>query len=130
MSDYGIGSGANVGFLWMTLSGSWYECSITGSSGSAALYVNQATLNWQDNSLGYQLLRANDAKVYQVYLSGITGSISMSVSQSEWPNNLDYKPNMLMKSITDGYFYIVSARSGSGGITLEVDQNSKIFLNW
>lgn len=127
---YGIGSGANVGFLWMTLSGSWYECSVSGSSGSAALYVNQTALAWQDNSLGYQLLKANDGNVYAVYLSGNTGSISMSISQSAWSNNLDFKPYLFMKSISDSCFYVVSASVSASVVTLNVQQNSKIFLNW
>lgn len=128
--DYGVGSGADVGTLWMTLSGSWYECRITGSSGSAAVYVNQTALAWQDNSLGYQLLKANNNNVYAVYLSGPTGSIQMSISQSAWSNNLDYKPYLLMKSVTDSCFYVVSASVSASVVTLNVQQQSKIFLNW
>jgi hypothetical protein len=129
MFNFDVGSGASVGTLWMTLSGSWYECMISGSSGSAALYVNQVSLSLQDNSLGYQLLRAGN-DVYPVYLTGTAGSVSMSISQSEWDNNLDYKPHLLMKSISDGCFYIVSAEVSASVVTLEVNQNSKIFLNW
>ena len=85
--DFGVGSGCSPGTLWMALSGSWYECSVTGSSGSAALHVNQVPLSLQDNSLGYQLLRANDLNVYQVSLSWsiweyINVYISISLVQS------------------------------------------------
>jgi hypothetical protein len=57
----GIGSGCSVGILWMkSTDDNWYEIALTGTSASAAILVNQTPLAWQDNSLGYQLLKAAD----------------------------------------------------------------------
>lgn len=127
--DYGIGSGANPGFLWMKSSdGNWYELFITGSSGSAAVAINQTPLTWQDNSLGYQLLKASSS-VYPIFLTGNSGSVTLNVSQSAWGNNLDFKPYLFMKSVTDQCFYVVSASVSASVVSLAVNQNSKIFLN-
>ena len=129
--DYGIGSGCAIGTLWMqSTDNNWYEINITGSSGSAAVYVNQTPLIWQDNSLGYQLLQANGGDVYKVYLSGSSGDVSMSIEQTPWPSNLDYKPYLFMRSATDGCFYVVSASVSASVVSVGVNQNSKIFLNW
>ena len=53
----------------------------------------------------------------------------MSISQSPWSNQYDYKPYLLMRSFNDGCFYVVSAVSGSSGVTLALNQNSKMELN-
>lgn len=128
--DGGIGSGCDVGILWMkSTDDNWYQISLTGTSASAAISVNQTPLAWTDNSLGYQLLRASDAKVYQVFLSGSAGDVTMSIQQNSQSNDYDYKPHLLMKSITDGYFYAVSASVSASVVSLVVNQNSKVWLN-
>ena len=58
--DYGVGSGGPLGTLWMSLSGSWYSMNTSGSSGSVTTFINQTTTSYQDNSLGYQLLSADN----------------------------------------------------------------------
>lgn len=126
----GIGSGCSVGVLWMkSTDDNWYEIALTGTSASAAILVNQTPLAWQDNSLGYQLLKASDSKVYKTYLSGSSGSVTMSIQQTSQSNDYDYKPHLLMRSATDGYFYAVSASVSASVVSLVVNQNSKIWLN-
>ena len=128
--DYGIGAGVEAGRLWMrSTDNNWYEVTLINTSASAAVQVNQTPLAWQDNSLGYQLLKANDSNVYQVSLSGSAADVSMSISQVPWSNPNDYKPYFFMRSLTDKCFYVVAATSGSGGVTLAVNQNSKLLVN-
>ena len=128
--DFGAGPGVETGILWMLniTDGLWYEVTLTGTSGSliqsASFYVNPTPLSWASNDLGYQLLY-NSGSVYQVYLSG--SSPTMSISQTPWPDNSDYKPYLLMKSTTDGYFYPVYAASGS--IYLFIDQNNRVWMD-
>lgn len=134
-----VGSGGKPGVAWMkSTDGNWYEVQISGSNPSASVFVNQSPLTYgsssnaglyQDNSYGYQLLRANDANVYAVFLTGNSGSVTVNVSQSAQTNNLDYKPYFLMRSISDSLYYVVSVLRSAGTSTLVVNQNSQS-LNW
>ena len=137
--DYGIGPGSPAGFLWMKSSDlNWYQISLSGSNPSASLYINQNPLTYgsssnaglyQDNSLGYQLLQGSDGNVYPIFLSGNSGSVTLKVSQSIWSNPYDYKPYLLMKSITDSKFYIVAVLVASGTSSLYISQSSATTLN-
>ena len=132
--ESGVGSPAPVGILWMRsiTDGLWYEITLNGTSGSfvnsSSLSVNQTPLTWTSNDLGYQLLLCPDNnQVYQTYLSGSAGSVSMSISQTPWPISSDYKPYLWMQSTADRYFYPVYARSGS--VYLWTDQNGRVWMN-
>lgn len=131
MIDCGIGSGGSVGILWMkSTDGNWYAVMISGSTPSASVYVDQTPLSYQDSSLGYQLLRGSNGSVYPVFLTGNSGNVTVVVSQSVWSNPNDYKPNFLMKSVTDQKFYIVSVLVASGTSSIYVSQSSQLTLNW
>jgi hypothetical protein len=115
-----VGSLAPMGTLWMQsiTDNNWYSINLTGTSASndLAIYVNQTPLEWESpgQDFGYQLLYCYDNNtVYQTYLSGSAGNVTMSISQTPWSSNFDYKPYLLLQSLTDSYFYTVSARSGS-----------------
>jgi hypothetical protein len=119
----------------LSTDGNWYEITLTGMSGSliqtASLSVNQTPLTWASNDLGYQLILCyGDNKVYQVYLSGSSGDVTMSIAQVPSGSAMasgNYKPYLLMKSTTDGYFYPVYAVSGS--MYLLVDQNGRAWMD-
>ena len=122
----GIGAGAPTGTLWMydADAGGWFAITLTGTSASAMLHVDQNALTWASNDLGYNLLYDNsNGKVYQTYLSGSSGSVNIYLSQTPWPDQTDYKPYLWLLS-TDNYFYAVYA-SGSAPVFF-VDQNSRI----
>lgn len=131
--SYGVGPGAPTGELWMQSTDLyWYSVNLTGTSGSLTnplrFNVNQTPLNYASNELGFQLLICNqNGNVYRVYLSGSSGDVTASISQTPWPRNDDYKPYLLMKSVTDGYFYPVYAVSGS--ISLYIEQNNRFWLD-
>lgn len=129
-----VGPACEVGTLWMQSTDlNWYAVNLTGTSASNNLapYVNQTPLTWQSvggQDFGFQLLYCNDNNnVYQAYLSGSAGDVTMSISQTPWPSNADYKPFLFLKSITDGYFYTLSAKSGS--IYLYPNPNSRIWAD-
>lgn len=129
-NDDGVGSATQPGTLWMkSTDGLWYAVTLSGSSASAALVVNQTPLNWVSpggQDFGYQLVyNYADGKAYQVFLSGSAGGVAVSASLTPWSNPTDYKPYLFLKS-TDGYFYRVGINSGS--ISLVVNQNSKTLL--
>jgi len=132
----GIGPGAPFGTLWMlSTDGNWYEVTLNGTSGSFAnsssLVVNQTPLTWASNDSGYQLLLCpQDNLVYQAYLSGSAGDVTMSISQVPSGSAMaggDYKPYLLMRSTVDRYFYPVYAKSGS--IYLFTDQNARVWMD-
>ena len=128
-----VGPGAPMGTLWMiSTDGKWYAVTLTGTSGSAAVAINQTPLGWQAPSigqdLGYQLLQHVNGNVYQVYLTGNAGAVTMNVNQTPWTNPLDYKTSLFLKSVTDSCFYNVYV-SGGGPIVLSVNQNTKTNLN-
>ena len=114
-----VGPGAPAGTLWMQsiTDGNWYAVTLTGTSASAALSINQTPLTLATNDLGYQLVLGSGS-VYQVYLSGSAGAVSSKTAV--WPINDDYKPYLWLKS-TDGNYYNVNISCSS----LKVDQNSK-----
>ena len=128
-----VGSLAPMGTLWMQsiTDNKWYSVNLTGTSASndLALYVNQTPLTWESpgQDFGYQLLYCyENGNVYQTYLSGSAGNVTMSISQTPWSSNFDYKPYLLLQSLTDNYFYTVSAKSGS--IYLYSNPNSRVWL--
>lgn len=138
--DYGIGPGSPAGFLWMQSSDlNWYQISLSGSNPSASLYINQNPLTYGSSSdaglyvdpqsFGYQLLQGSDGNVYPIFLTGNSGSVTMNVSQSTWPNIYDYKPYLLLRSITDSRFYIVSVLVTGGVSSLYISQSSAMTLN-
>lgn len=127
-----VGPSAPMGTLWMQsiTDGFWYEINVTGTSGSTAIYVNPTPLTWQSpgQDFGYQLLLCpDDGKVYQTYLSGSGNNVTMSVSQTPWASNADYKPYLLLESKTDGYMYPVFIRSGS--IYFKIEDNYRVWMN-
>jgi hypothetical protein len=136
--DYGIGGGCSPGTLWMRASDTnWYQINITGSTPAATINISQLPITYSgsivcfvDASIGYQLLQADDGVVYAVYLIGSSSSsVSLNVSQSAWSNQYDYKPYLLLKSITDGKFYIAGLHNSSGTISLVVNQATSMSLN-
>lgn len=120
--EAGVGPGAPAGTLLMKsiTDSNWYEVTLTGTSGSAAVSVNQTASTWKSpgQDFGYQLILGSGSVVYQVYLSGSAGAVTTKVAA--WPLGGDYKPYLFMKS-TDGNFYNV----GVSGSSLLVNQNSK-----
>jgi len=114
-----VGPGAPAGTLWMqsATDGNWYAVTLTGTSASAALSINQIPLTLATNDLGYQLVLGSGS-VYQVYLSGSAGSVV--IKTAAWPIDDDYKPYLRLLS-NDGNFYNVNI----SGSSLLVDQNSK-----
>ena len=128
----GVGPSSDFGTLWMQSTDlNWYAVNVSGSGLPATIYINQTPLTWQSiggQDFGYQLLYcADNGNVYKTYLSGSAGNVTMSISQTPAPSNLDYKPYLLLKSITDGFSYPVYAKSGS--IYLFTDTNHPIFMN-
>ena len=123
----GIGPGAPDGTLWMRSTDlNWYAVTLTGTSGSAAISINQTPLTWQSpgGDAGFELVYNNTTnKPHQVLLTGNAGAVAISVNQTPWSNLLDYKPFLGLKS-TDGNFYYVFV-SGTPVSVLSVNQNSK-----
>ena len=126
--DSGPGSGAPAGQIWLkSTDGNWYAVSVTGTSSSAALVVNQTPLGWIDpggQAFGYSLIKSNDGNVYSCSLSGSGGHTAVVVSSTPWSNQNDYNPFWFLQSPTDGCYYNV-ALSGSSPPVLVVNQNSK-----
>ena len=118
----GVGPGASIGTLWMSEgSASWFAVSVTGH-GSASLQVSASAFpNYTDNSLGYQLLAANDGRSYFIYLRGTPPSLQ--VSQSAYTGSASPKPNLLLQSTTDSNFYPVYLQNNAGVISLVVSPN-------
>jgi hypothetical protein len=135
----GVGSLCPAGTLWMQSSDSnWYFVNLTGTSGSnnLAVYVNQTPLDWQSpgQDFPYQLLyNISNGNVYQVYLSGTAGSVTILVNSTPAPSNMDYKPYLYLQSITDGSFHIVSLSGVPPVLTIEdngtVTPNIRILEN-
>jgi hypothetical protein len=121
----GIGPGGPAGKLWLLNStdGLWYEVSLTGTSASAIIYVNQTPLNWASNDLGYQYLCYGGGS-YILSVSGSTNQVTASLAAGPLTSS-DCKPNIWLQSISDGYIYSVSA---TGSTKPFVDQNSKRML--
>ena len=126
--DSGPGSGAPPGQLWLkSTDGNWYAVSVTGTSASATVAINQTPLGWIDpggQAFGYSLLKSTDGNVYSCSLNGNAGSVALGVSTIPWPKNYDYNPYWFLLSPTDNSYYHVYL-SGSAPATLKVDQNSK-----
>lgn len=127
-----VGPSAAPGTLWeqSTDDSLWYAVNLAGTSASndLAISINQTPLTWVSpggQDFPYQLLLCTDGNVYQVYLSGTAGSVIMSVNATPAPNNLDYKPYLLMQSLTDGCFYMVSLTAGP---TITINPNSRMDL--
>lgn len=122
--DYGVGPGASVGVLWMgTNTGSWYQLYITGSQPAASLAISQSALPYGDFAPGFQLLTSDDGHVYQVYLSGNPPAVTFNVSQSVYSGSTaSGKPDLLLKSVTDGQFYMVYLHTAAGLTTAVVNQ--------
>ncbi len=122
-----VGPGGPAGTLWMqSTDGNWYTVSLTGTSGSAAISINQTPLTLTTNDIGYQYLYGTGNSAYQVYLSGNAGSVTINVNPSPISTVSDYKPYFNLQS-TDGYFYQIYL-SGSSNV-LTVNQNSGIQIN-
>ena len=124
----GIGPGASIGTIWMSEgSASWYSVFITGSKNTAALSISQSTLPYGDNSVGYQLVQCDDGNSYFCYLSGTPPTVTFNVSQSAYTGSATPKPDLLLQSVTDGNFYMVtlhdSVPTGGGLITAVVGPN-------
>ena len=129
--DDGVGAGCPEGTLWMTsvANGLWYAINATGTAGSAAVSINQTTIGWQDNSLGYQLVSADNGNIYAVYLTGIPNSVVFTVSQSAYTGSSGAKPYLLLQSVTDGNYYQFYLKNNSGSIQLS-GSNSMISSSW
>jgi len=125
--EAGVGPGAPAGTLLMQsiTDGLWYEITLTGTSGSAVVSVNQTASAWKSpgQDFGYQLVLGGGGSVYQVYLSGSAGSVV--IKTAAWPLSGDYKPCLRLLS-NDGNFYNVNI----SGSSLLVDQNSKWWPSW
>lgn len=121
--DEGIGPGTPSGILWMTSTDkNWYSVAMSGSAGSASLKVNQTALTYNDNSLGYQLLAADDGKTYAIFLSGVPNSVTFTVSQSAFIGSAYPKPDLLLQNATDGNYYIVTLHNNAGTIQTQINQ--------
>lgn len=113
----GVGPGAPFGTLWeqSTTDNNWYSVNLTGTSGSLSIYVSSSTWQSPGQDFGYQLVQANDGDVYQVYISGSGASANLYVSQTSWPIQSNYKPYLILQSITDGNYYVVSLSTTTSG---------------
>lgn len=137
--DFGVGPGASVGVLWMgTNTGSWYQLYVTGSGAGASLAISQSALPYGDFAPGFQLLTSNDGHTYQVYLKGNPPTVTFNVSQSVYSgSNLlsgsfapaSGKPDLLIKSVTDGQFYMVYLTTSAGVTTANVNP-SYVSASW
>ena len=131
-SSEDVGPACEPGTLWMQSTDLlWYAVNLTGTSASndLGIYVNQTPLAWESvggQDFGFQLLTYSSS-VYQVYLSGSAGDVTCSIAQTPWfGGNSDGKPYLLLSSLTDGYFYVVSAQSGS--MYLYPNPKSRVWL--
>ncbi len=113
-----IGSGGSVGTLWMqSTDKNWYAVNASGISPAVNVSVNQSPLTWQSpgNDVGNQLLLCDDGNSYVVYLTGSPPNVTFTVNQSPFMGSAQPKPDLLLQSITDGNFYIVTLHKTSSG---------------
>ncbi len=113
-----IGSGGSVGTLWMkSTDKNWYSVNVSGISPSVIVSVNQVSLPWQSpgDEIGNQLLLCDDGNSYVVYLAGSPPNVVFTVNQSPFMGSAQPKPDLLLQSITDGNFYIVTLHKTSSG---------------
>ena len=121
----GIGSGGPQGTLWMmSTDNNWYPINVSGSAGVVALYVSQSALTWQSpgQDVGNQLLACDNGNSYVVYLSGTPPAVTFTVNQTPFTGSAYPKPDLLLKSITNGNFYMVTLHNNSGTIQPLVNQ--------
>lgn len=155
-NDDGVGAGFAVGQLVMKsyTNGLWYITTASGSAPNAIAFVSQSALPFQSGSIytqssltasalpypsfyeqnfPYQIVGCNDEKGYQVYLTGNTPTVTLTVSQSAiYPNAyitnsfgaiIDIaKPYLLLQSISDLNYYRAYLFNNAGTIQLRVDQ--------
>lgn len=120
----GIGSGGQVGTLWMiSTDGNWYPVNTTLSQGTQHISVNQTSIGYQDNSTGVQLLLCDDGNSYLTYLSGSPNNVVFQVNQTPFTGSAYPKPDLLLQSVTNGNYYMVTLINNSGTIQPSVNQN-------
>lgn len=127
-----VGPGAPEGTLWMqSTDQNWYSVNIIGTSGSATIYINQTPLAWQSpgEEAGNQLLLCNDGNSYVVYLTGTTPTVTLAVNQVPFTGSAYPKPDLLLGSITDTNYYMVTLKNNAGTIQPYVNQ-SYISASW
>jgi hypothetical protein len=129
-SEAGVGSGAQVGTLWMISGdGQWYTVNASGSAPLVGIYINQTSLGYADNNPGLQLLSCDDGNSYYVYLTGSSPSVAFTISQSAYTGSSNAKSDLLLRSIHDGDYYVTVLHNNSGTIELFVSQ-SVISASW
>ena len=116
--DDAIGSGGSIGTLWMkSTDENWYSVNVSGISGSASISINQNPLLWHSpgQDVGNQLLLCDDGNSYVLYLTGTSPFVSFNITQVPFPGSAQPKPDLLLQSVTDGNFYIVTLHKNSSG---------------
>jgi len=122
----GIGSGGPIGTLWMKsiTDGNWYPVNVSGPPAASVVSVTQTSLGYQDNQLGNQLLPCDDGLSYIVYLTGVPNAVTFTVTQTPFTGSNVPKPNLLLQSVTNSNFYMVTLKNNAGTIEPLVNQSA------
>jgi hypothetical protein len=134
-----IGSGFPIGTVLMKSvdDSNWYLMTASGSAGSVDVYVSQSALpfaagSFFEQNFSYQIVASNDGNAYCIYLDGTPPNVSLVVSQSVYgpafiKNDRNAvidlsKPNLLLKNISDGNYYVGSLNTTGGTTSLTMSQ--------
>jgi hypothetical protein len=139
-TDDGIGGGFEIGQLVMKSYGDlyWYVMMCSGTPGNVVPYVAQSplayygTISFYDLNYPYQLLGSTDGNTYQIFLTGNSPNVQLTVSQSAYAappyivNNQGAiiniaKPYLYLRNVTDGNFYAFYLSSSAGVTSLVSD---------
>ena len=145
MSDicYGIGAGFPVGQLVLkdVSDNRWYVSQVSGSIGSASIYVSSpltlfGTSSYYDNNFPFQLVAGPGNNVYAVYLSASTVVVSQSIYSTTASITDVYgavhdlcKPSLLFQNISTGDYHNASLATSASVIVLQINQTA-ISASW
>ena len=122
--DDGIGPGCPFGIAWMQDElGQWYSVQLTGTVGELSFIITPIPMSdwavgFYANDFGFQLLQADDGKIYQVSVSSAGPSVVISQTPAQFQS---FKPFLYLQSNTDGAYYYVSAINSGGTISLPLN---------
>ena len=153
--DGAVGAGFAVGQLVMKsyTDSNWYVATASGSAGNVVFFPSQSALPFQsgpvyaqgqntasivgnmdffEQNFPYQIVASTDGNAYQIYFTGTSPSVALTVSQSAYgkayiTNSYGAyislaKPNLLLQNVTDGNYYTAYLSSSAGTTTLKVNQ--------
>lgn len=125
-TDYGVGSGGPIGTLWMKsiTDNNWYAVNVSGPAASSAISVNQTALTYQSNGSGNELMLCDDGASYIAYLTGVPNAVTFTVTQTPFSGSASPKPDLLLQSVTNGNFYMVTLKNTAGTIAPLVNQSA------